>query len=351
VLKRNPSVDVLRGAANVFMISNHVGAASHVNTAFNLIGWFDPAGAFVLLAGVVLGLGVRGGKPVWNLYGRASKMWRTHVVLAAAVIAIHELTGRLDSPSVAALGGPLAAAWKLLALRAQPRDYMNILPLFIVCFLGAPWVVLALRRGLTALVLVGSLSLYGFAQLDPGALRFTDPACGPESFVMAAWQLTFVLGLLAGFHAKRLGELYRAAPRAVWISLIAVVVLLCLGAFVQRPAVGRLGLALPPHILVMTGKAPWGPLRALYSCAFLALSYLVVDRLYALGRGRGLDWLGMLGRKSMYCFLVHLPLALLASGLLLPAQPLWIQDLAALLTMAIVYVMAKHDVLARYLPV
>jgi hypothetical protein len=351
VTKRNPSIDVLRGAANVLMIPNHVGAASHVNTAFNLAGWFDPAGAFVLLAGVVLGLGVRGDKPVWNLYGRVSKMWRTHVLLTAAVIALHELTGRLDSPSVAALGGPFAALWKLLALRAQPRDYMNILPMFIVCFLGAPWVVLALRRGLTALVLAGSLALYGFAQVDPAALRFTDLACGPEAFVMAAWQFTFVVGLLAGFHATRLGELYRAAPRAVWISLFVIVAALCLGAFVQRPSFRGLGLALPPHLTWATRKEAWGPLRALYTCALLALSYLAVDRLYALGRGRGLDWLSMLGRKSMYCFLVHLPFALLASGLLLPAQPLWFQDLAALLTIAIVYGLAKHDVLARYLPV
>jgi hypothetical protein len=349
--QRNPSIDVLRGSANVLMFANHVGASSHVTTLLNLVGWIDPASAFVLLAGLVLGLGMRGNKPLSGPLSRARKLWALHVGCAAVVVALHELTGRLDSPSIAELGGPLAAAWKLLALRAQPSDYMNILPMFIAFFAAAPVLVLALRRGFTWLLLAASLALWGVTQRDPSWLRFTDPACGPESFVLPAWQLTFVLGLAAGFHAERMGAVYRRAPRATWGVLTATVLPMALWALCQKPALSRFGVRLPPELDWLTAKSSWGPLRAVYTCAFLGLGYLVLVRLTSAGKTRGIGWLVLLGRKSLYCFLVHLPFALLASGLLLPAQPLWLQDVAALLTIAIVYVMAKHDVLARYLPV
>lgn len=348
--QRNPSIDVLRGAANVLMFANHVGAASHVTTLLNLVGWLDPAGAFVLLAGFVLGMGMRGDRPLLGPLTRVRKMWIIHVACTAAVIALHELTGRLASPSVEALGGPLAAAWKLLALRAQPTDYMNILPMFIVFFAFAPLLVLALRRGLTWLVLSASLGLWGVTQHDPGWLRFTDPACGPESFVLPAWQLTFVIGLTAGFHKQRWAALYARAPRTLWLVLIAIVAPMMAWALLQKPALARFGLVLPPELAWLASKDQWGPLRAVYTCAFLCLAYLLLARLFDAGKTRGFGWLALMGRKSLYCFLVHLPMALLAAALLLPRQPLWQQDLAMLATVGAVYLMARYDVLGRYIP-
>jgi hypothetical protein len=57
-----------------------------------------------------------------------------------------------------------------------------------------------------------------------------------------------------------------------------------------------------------------------------------------------------LGRKSLYCFLVHLPIALLASALNLQSCSVFVQDLAVVTALVVVYHMARYEVFGRIIP-
>jgi hypothetical protein len=68
---------------------------------------------------------------------------------------------------------------------------------------------------------------------------------------------------------------------------------------------------------------------------------------------RNLDWfapLETLGRRSLYAFLVHLPLALAASAADLNARPGWVQDVCAVAALCVVYACARYHLLGRYIP-
>jgi len=71
---------------------------------------------------------------------------------------------------------------------------------------------------------------------------------------------------------------------------------------------------------------------------------VVIVRLLKAARGplqAVLERLEVLGQKSLYCFVVHLPVALVASAFLLGDRPRILQDAAALAALAFVYGMAR----------
>ena len=326
------------------------GGRSRISALINLPLWLDPAGPFVLLSGLVLGMGARGDKPLRRVWKRARELWLIHIGWMVVVLFVHETTGRLRAPSLAAAGGVLGALWKVPTLRLQALDYMNILPLFVVFFAAAPLVIIAMRRGGTLACLVVSLTLWLVTQRDPGWLRFTDVASGEEAFVLPAWQFPFLLGLACGFHGRAIAAHF--SRHRGW--LVPMMATLSGGVFVlaqlQRKVALRLGCHLPKALDWVFAKETWGPGRAAYTVSLLGLGYLGIDWLLGPGRGEGARPLEVLGRRSLYSFLVHLPLALLFSGLGLYFAPIFVQDLAAVLSLVAVYHMARNDVLGRYIP-
>lgn len=68
------------------------------------------------------------------------------------------------------------------------------------------------------------------------------------------------------------------------------------------------------------------------------------------GRAESFLPLEVLGRRSLHCFLVHLPFVLLFSGLNLRSAPIFVQDLTAVSAIVVVYLLAKHHVLGRHFP-
>lgn len=350
---RNRAIDVLRGWAIVLMISSHLGIRSRVSALINLPLWLDPAGPFVLLSGLVLGMGVRGNKPLSRLWKRTRQIWVIHMGGMIAVLFVHELTGRLNAPSLAAAGGISAALWKIPTLRLQALDFMNILPLFVVFFAAAPLLITAMRRGASGLCFTGSFGLWLATERWPGWMRFTDPACGPETFVLPAWQFPFVIGLMLGFHAEALAQVYR--KNSAWIvpTLGVVASSVFVLAQLQRTATARFGMHLPESLDWVFGKNAWGPGRAAYTLSLLGLGYLGIDAIVRSGRTDGVRALTLLegmGRKSLYCFLVHLPLALLGSALNLQFYPPLVQDLAVVFTLVVVYHMARYEVFGHIIP-
>jgi hypothetical protein len=332
------------------MISSHLGTGSRLSALINPPLWLDPAGPFVLLSGLVLGMAARADKPLSSVWKRARQIWLIHMAGMVLVLSIHEATGRLKAPSLGAAGGVGAALWKIPTLRLQALDFMNILPLFVVFFSLAPLLILAMRRGTTLLCLAGSFGLWLVTLHAPGWWRFTDPACGPEAFILPAWQLPFVIGLALGFHTGSLTKFYRINRAWLVPTMVVVAASVFVLAQLQRKVAVRFGAHLPESLEWVFGKEAWGPGRALYTLSLLGLGYLCIDWAVRRGRVDAVRPLEVLGRKSLYCFLVHLPIALLASALNLQGYAAIVQDLAVLSALAVVYHMARYEVLGRIIP-
>ena len=357
---RDRSIDVLRGIAIMLMTVSHVGAKSHLSAVLHLPLWFSAASPFILLSGTVIGMRAARRPPekrfsdYRRLADRALMLWVIHCVLLVAVLLIHEATGRLKAPSIAAVGGWTTAAWMIPILRLQARDYMNILPMFIVFLLAAPLLLEAMRRSATLPCLFVSFSLWVVTQRYPGWMHFTASSVGPDWFQLPAWQFPFVLGLAIGFHRERL-RASGPSPWKTWATRLA-----CAGVFVlfviaqlQRNILKPLGGHLPDRWGWLLAHDRWAPLEAIYAVGLLFVGHLALQRLF---QGnipifvKGAAMLETLGKRSLYSFLVHLPLALLASGIVIESQPRWLQEGAVVAALVIVYQMAKHDVLKRYIP-
>lgn len=351
-IPRDRPVDVLRGLAIVLMITSHVGARSRVNTLLHLPLWIFALGLFVGLSGFVVGLRARTAVDWRGFVRRAGELWVLHCVFTLAVIHYHHLTGRLAAPDIADLGGYVPALIGVLLLYVQPLDYMNILPLFIVFFLMAPLVATCLRRGWTAACLALSIALWATSQVYPHWSRYTHPTSWPELGSLAAWQLAFVLGVVLGFERTRLfAWLGRAQHALVGIAAGSVAIIFVLAQF-QRTALQRFGLHLPQQWQWLVSKSELGPLALIYMLGLLYLGY------------RGLAWLArcrprafvrfqpleVLGGRSLYAFIIHLPLALAASAVDLNHLPGWLQEVSAVSALALVYLCARYHVLGRFIP-
>jgi hypothetical protein len=334
------------------MVLAHVGPTTRLAAIAHFPYVLSAAEPFVLLSGLVLGLRVARGAPPETALGRAGRLWGIHCTLMFAVLIVHEATGQLRSPSVEELGGWLAALWKVPALRAQSLDYMNILPLFVVFFAAAPWLVGVMRAGHTAPVVAASVALWLVTQWRV-PFRFTDPACGPEAFVLSAWQLLFVLGVAVGLHAERVRAAWLRHVKWTLPALLGLFTALFVLAQLQRAAFAASPLHLPPTWALLTEKERLGPGRVLYDLVCMATAYAafgwVRQRAPRLAL-HGLAPLELLGSRSLYSFLVHLAPALLASGLGLHQAPRTAQELAAGGAVGFVYLMARYHVLGRIIP-
>jgi hypothetical protein len=60
--------------------------------------------------------------------------------------------------------------------------------------------------------------------------------------------------------------------------------------------------------------------------------------------------LSLLGRKSLYCFIVHLVFALLLAAANAAIWPRWTQEMLAVGSLALVFELARRNVLATIIP-
>ncbi|MEZ5685952.1 MAG: OpgC domain-containing protein [Paracoccaceae bacterium] len=227
---RDPRIDFFRGIALVMIFINHIPGQIYENFTSRNFGMSDAAEAFVFMAGVSAalaygprlagGLNWPGLRKVWH---RAWTLYLVHVFTAAWAIAIVAgaalwfgadamLTRNAFRPLTTE---PLAFLVGIPALTHQ-LGYVNILPMYAVLLIGAPFLIrLGQRspRGLLAFA-IGFWVLVGTFRLDLPNYPFK----GGWFFNPLAWQILFSLGLLTGLALRR-GQ--RFVPVKRWLGWLA----------------------------------------------------------------------------------------------------------------------------------
>jgi hypothetical protein len=306
-------------------------------------GLSDGSEQFVLLSGIVLGSvfarkrfgGL--GAAARDMFGRALRLWRTHLLvfagLGALVLAAEWLFATKES---APLGWSLFAAAPEQALLGaalllhQPM-HMGILPVFVSGTLLLPgFLWLAERAGAWALALPWGLWLL------VQATGLSLPGWGDTTafFNLLAWQALFLTGAWLG-RAALLGG--RAVPHSAWL-LGPALAMLAFGLWVRLWEQGWApgpdgGLWRWPDraalLVFLFEKTDLPALRTLHALALAHAVACLVPRdlgLFRTGAGRAL---AVIGRHSLPVFCLGLFTTYLA-GLAIRASggAVWVELLA-----------------------
>ena len=279
---RDPRLDIMRGWLQLTIFASHAFGSFIggwlIHTSWGLS---DSSELFVFLSGYTLGsvfvlkmLRQGFGAATWDMLGRAGRLYRTHLLVAALFFAMLLLACTfLPAPMEPQrlgwgffLDHPLQALPSLLSMLYQPA-FMGILPVFIWCMLLLPvfaW--LQTRIGDAALLLPAGL--YGASWLFGLAV----PSLGPDTgiaFNPFAWQILFLGGAWLGRRALLLGQ---ALPPLRGLTVAAIAVLIA-GLFLRLGWYDFLGVpALIPEHAWITGKEALGLPRLLHA---MALAWVV----------------------------------------------------------------------------
>lgn len=326
---RDLTLDVLRGAAMVIVVVNHI----ELPSLFNLgrrerLGVVSGADLFVLLSGVVLGMVHRrlSERRGWlasakKLVRRAGQIYVVAVGVVVLVAAVAAVPGVDGSPvttytdratgTVYPLydfgGGALSQVRDVLVLRSGPGE-TNILSLYVVLLLIAPAAIWLMTRRLTPLLLVASAALWLLALPEPPRVL---PAQSESPFPVLAWQLPFTIGVAVGFHRDALAR--RTA--LLRVGLAAAVLIVAAGiVFAWHNAYGP---GPHPTIALLPGDVFGTAYRACCErrgmelgrlvdlLALVAVAYWLVERLRLTERLKLDRTLLPFGQATLYLFAVH----------------------------------------------
>ncbi len=339
------------------MITAHVGTATFVNQGAHFLRFVSGAEGFVFLAGLVMGLVYRRkmeNGPVMAAYRaiwrRALTIWAVHCALVLIAIGgngvfyDHALIPRMSLQSA----GEIIAG--TLSLKLQPGHALNVLPLYVFLLGSAPVVFESMRRGMTWLAFGASIGALVYTQYDPGVGQWAADSVG-NAFPPLAWQGLFVPGLCIGYHQATIRDRIIARNRkplllALSLSLAAILAIV----WVQTP-----GFAFYDHARwdsVLFERHPLRLGRVAYFFAAIAALYLLVQFAHARIRPARppLDALALLGRNSLYAFLVHIAISVPLTGTGLVEGNVVVAEAVTLLVVVSVYLMARYQVARRWIP-
>lgn len=242
---RDPRLDFFRGLSLMMIYMNHVpGTLFELITSRNF-GLSDAAEGFVFMSGCAVALAygpkMRDGLG-WSIilkgWGRSWQLYLVHLLTTIWAMAIVAIGVHWLGADQVLMNNSFIMMWRQtvevvigVATLGHQFGYVNILPMYAVLMLGAPFLVRLGQRS--------PLGLLGFAigfWLLTAALRLNLPNYPQEGgwfFNPFAWQLIFSLGILTGL-ALREGR--RFVPVKGWLALIAGLWLVFCAFWVQNKA-------------------------------------------------------------------------------------------------------------------
>jgi len=292
---------------------------------YEYAGYVSAAEGFVFLSGMLVALvysryQIKGGlileQKIWQ---RAGIIYFYHlaVLLAVFVFTILTVISGADWKSFATemQVEPLRALLSGIALSYQP-PMLDILPMYVLLMLGAPLalrVMIHFKAAGIALVLLSSITLWGFSHQGGWHLMLqqlpSSVMVRMGAFDYMAWQLIFVLGMVAGFlRFSYQGETTQFNKPLFCAALALIVLLFCLRHGYIKPTsfLGGQWLVEYPHI----ARDNMGWLRLLNFLAFVYViagliklhqNYRIFKPFRFIGR-----WLAFLGQHSLQVFAFHL---------------------------------------------
>lgn len=349
---RSFEIDVFRGLALVFIMVNHTtGSVLAWGTSRNF-GVSEATEQFVFLAGVVTAFAYvakvgRLGSAAANMrmFRRAWEIYRAFLLTAALMFTAGGILYFLDmqipalqeSEIMEFLASPGRAIVEVLTLQRQP-SLSDILPMYVFFALWAP-LAIRLAHISWALLLLASFSIWTLA---PWLGTFLPSVGTHWTFNIFAWQLVFSLGIIVGVYPGLPGAPSGVMRRTLVAS--AVLVTLAGGIFSLFSYHEWLrSLFLPIWFEDghgMFSKSNASLVRVTNFVAMAWLVYLALQRGWLSGMLERLNWLAIVGRHSLACFMAGAVISIATEALsfyLGGGEPEWhsalLADILAVITL------------------
>ena len=302
---RQPNaVDFWRGFALVTIFIDHIPGLVYAKYTLINFSLADAADLFVFLAGWSLRLMADGGGRsmptrdlMLRLFGRAIELYAAQVLITMLAIALLALTAiELDNPlllewhnAAAVFNDPVPTHIGLAVLTHQ-LGYFDILPLYVVLMLMAPFFAL-IDRLAPHLLLPASAALYVAALVFRLTLP-TWPVSGTWFFNPLAWQFVFVLGFVLAREDAGLGRLVRR--HIVWLRVLALPIVIYAAVAVLFDWLWDPTNVPDPKLFFLLDKTYATPPRLIQ---FLALIAVFSLSFRYIRWGAGLRYLRLSGRR------------------------------------------------------
>jgi hypothetical protein len=389
---RDLRIDWFRGLAIVFVVVNHLGLMSLLQTGTQeAIGVVSGAELFVLLSGSVLGIVYRPkvaaggiGEVVLRTGRRAWKLYVTALVVVVLVFLLSRLpfvdAGAVTTFTDEGTGGAgtgasgrvydlYAGAGSLLQYPADPRAVLdfallrdgpwqfNVMGLYVVLLIVSPLVLWALSRRRWLPVVAVSTGLWlleWFTRIRLLPSQFED------SFPLLSWQLLFVAGMVAGYHRREIVAWFKTRTG---VGVLAVVCTLAVVSMLFSWSSPYVSSALDVRLDLLDANAhravyqEWfgrtylGAGRLLAVAVFVVAGYALLTA-YWKPVGTLTGWFFVpLGQATLYVFVLHVFFALLVANIPgLDSGGVWLATAANLAVLALLWVMVRTRFLFRIVP-
>ena len=324
------AVDFWRGFALITIFIDHVPGLVYANYTLANFSIADAADLFVFLAGWSLRLMAEGRgerRPIRDvmlrLFGRALEIYAAQVLITMLAIGMLALSAtELDNPLLlqwhnadAVFSDPVPTHIGLVMLTHQ-LGYFDILPLYVVLMLMAPFFAL-LDRAAPSLLLPVSLGIYVCVLAFRLTLP-TWPVAGTWFFNPLAWQSVFVLGFACANPRHGLGAFARR--NIGWLRAVGVPIVIA-GALIHLFDLWPDPTKVPnPKLFFIADKTFDTPMRliqflslvAVFSFAWPYIRKAAEARVIGRTVEALIGLLAMLGRNSLYVFCIGSLLSLSA---------------------------------------
>ncbi|MER5171906.1 OpgC family protein [Thioclava kandeliae] len=339
---RDPRLDFFRGIALAMIFVNHIPHQIYENFTSRNFGHSDAAEGFVFMSGLAAALAYGpkladgfNRQSFGKIWGRSWTLYMTHLVITFWVIAIFA-GGALffggDKLLEMNAFGPLAdqpLQWLIgLASLTHQLGYVNILPMYAVLMIAAPFMI---RLSQTAPLKLLAISLVVWASAGMFRLNFPNfPYEGGWFFNPLSWQLIFCIGILTG-TAMRSGKRFLGVHKpvvitaALWLVFSAIWVNNTWMLQNLGPALGSLKDHGVPFFLVTFDKTFLSLPRLLH---VLALAYILSMPFLApqIAASKAAAPLRLLGRNGLKIFAFGTVLAIFAQAVKVVHPGGFVQD-------------------------
>src|SRR6185312_13403678 len=304
-MTREPNaVDFWRGFALITIFIDHIPGLFYASFTLANVSISDAADLFVFLAGWSL-----------RLFGRALELYAAQIMITMLAIAILALSAtELDNPlllqwhnAAAVFTDPVPAHIGLAVLTHQ-LGYFDILPLYVVLMLMAPFFAL-IDRVAPMLLLPLSLALY-LCVLTFRLTLPTWPVAGTWFFNPLAWQAVFVLGFCLAAPNRGAGAFARRHIARLRVIGVPIVIA---GAVIHLFDLWPDPTKVPdPKLFFIADKTFMTPMRliqflslvAVFSVAWPYIRRAAAAPAFGRPVAALIGLFAMLGRNSLYVFCV-----------------------------------------------
>lgn len=316
--RRNPRIDFFRGLAIITIFINHIPFNSWYWATPSRFGFSDATDIFVFISGFAFGLSYQRRLEadgllacLKNAVGRCGQIYVAHILMFISVLLVclmgnSLMTGQnyiLAHGLEYVFAEPALAIWGALTLTYVP-NYLDILPMYIVILLLAPFVLAAGNYNKWLFVALPVSLYFGARYFD---LEFPGQ---PDSdrewyFNPLCWQLLFFTGVAMGTRRLSVPRFSLPLVCLAAVVLLAGVVVEFGATFYDNPLLWSWRNALADW----TDKSHMGFLRYAH---FLALAY-VLSLYHPASTIRPLSWVTnffrRVGRLSLPMFVMTMTLS------------------------------------------